>query len=339
MKEKEQGSNWDQNLQIMTGRPLSICEEEDLKQSNNVLEGEKLVSRDQVLLRASPQNIDLAVMEESFDLSVHPVVNHYQKPHNKSTRSKSRRNPRKTKNRKKFEELYQKQKSVDKRTADASDVDCLCCSINGTCVGVVGVFLLIALGVALLSVPGAGRLPETVEIFIRDKDEFMSNYNDSLGYEFLVLKHIRSYMRFAFLRKADIPKTYISVTFQLGWIDDHLGSPGITKLLFDRLPYETFFRRDAINSDFFRIVHRNGGHYNYEVGSAITQVNMTISNEHFKDLLKVFSKTFSFGHTSVPWDIGSFQIEKLQTPSDFNNFMDLLPSRDEYTPKLVSIVD
>ena len=124
MKEKE-NSNWDQNLQMMTGRPLSICEEEDLKQ-RNILESDKLVPQE-VLFRPNPKS--LAIMEESFDMSVQPVVNHHQKSNSKpvKTGKKAAKVSKKTKNLKKMEELYQKQKSVDKRVTAASEVECLCC--------------------------------------------------------------------------------------------------------------------------------------------------------------------------------------------------------------------
>ena len=325
---------------MMTGRPLSICEEEDLKQGN-VLESDKLVPTE-MLLRPTPNN--LAIMEESFDLSVQPVVTHYQKSTPRSIRSgkhrlnknQQKRLAKKTKNLKKMDELYQKQKSVDKRAADASEVTCLCCAINGTCVGVVGVFLLIGLAVALLSVPGAGKMPETVPIFIRDYTEFMNNYNDSNNYSFLVLKHIRSYMRYAFLRKPDLQRTFISVSFQLGWIDDHLvNGAGTAKLLFERLPYESFYRRNTNDSDFFRIIYRTGSTFSFKVGSCVSQINISVPNSNLKEVLKVFSLNYGFGHTSVPKDLRGFQIEKLQTSEAYEHFLDLFPARDEYTPKLV----
>ena len=342
MKEKE-SSNWDQNLHIMTGRPLSICElceEEDLK-LGNVLESDKLVSRE-MLHRPSPNT--LAIMEESFDLSVQPVVNHYQKSTPKPLKAgKHRLNKyqnskmsKKAKNLKKREELYQKQKSVDKRAADASAVQCLCCSVNGTCVGVVGVILLIGLAIALLSVPGAGRMPETVPIFIRNYTEFINNYNDSYNYEFLVLKHIRSYMRYAFLRKADIERTYISISFQLGWLDDHLiNGPGTVKLMFERLPYESFFRRDPEQNEFFKVLSRTGSTFSYKVGSAVSNVEISVPNVHLRRILEVFCKYYGFGHASVPIDMRSFQREILQTEESHENFLDLLPSRPEYTPRFV----
>ena len=333
---------------MMTGRPLSICEEEDLKQGGNVVESDKLVPKE-MLLRPTPNN--LAIMEESFDLSVQPVVKHYQKSTPKTIKSgkhrltkhqtaklaKQKKQAKQAKNLKKMDELYQKQKSVDNRAADASAMKCLCVSVNGTCVGVIGVILLIGLAAALLSVPGAGKMPETVPIFIRNYTEFINSYNDSNNYSFLVLKHIRSYMRYAFLRKPDLQRTFISVSFQLGWLDDHLtNSWGITKLMFDRLPYESFYRRNTNDSDFFRILHRTGSTFSYKVGSSISQVNISVPNSHLKELLEVFSRNYGFGHASVPNDIRSFQIERLQTSEAFEQFLELFPARDEYTPRFVS---
>ncbi|XP_063684663.1 uncharacterized protein LOC134818889 isoform X2 [Bolinopsis microptera] len=331
MKEKE-NSNWDQNLQMMTGRPLSICEEEDLKQ-RNILESDKLVPQE-VLFRPNPKS--LAIMEESFDMSVQPVVNHYQKSNSKPVKTGKKAakvSSKKAKNIKKMEELYQKQKSVDKRVTAASEVECLCCAINGTCVGTVGVVLLIALAIALLSVPGAGRMPESVPIYIRDYTDFMTNYNDSNNYTFRVLKHIRSYMRYAFLRKPDLPRTYISVSFQLGWIDDHLlNISGIIKLLFDRLPYESFYRRNANTSDFFGLIHRSGGTFSYNVGSCVSQVDISIPNSHLRELLEIFSRNYGFGHTSVPKDLKSFELETIKGEV-YESYWDLLPARPEYDPK------
>ena len=228
-------------------------------------------------------------------------------------------------------------RKYDKKSRDSGDTKCLCFSVNGTCVGVVGVFLLIGLAAALLSVPGSGRMPETIPMYIKDIDKFMVNYNnDPYNYTFRALKHIRSYMRYSFIRKDDIPRSFVSITFQLGWIDDHLSrESGITQLLFDQLPYESFFMRSPEKSHFFRLINRCGATFSSKVESLTSQIDVSLPNYCLKEFIQVFTKYYGFGHSSVPLDMHSYLRDLIQTKEAFERHIVLLPSQDEFFPKLV----
>ena len=236
---------------------------------------------------------------------------------------------------------YQKQKSLEKRASETDKVQCICCSINGTCVGIVGVILLFALGAALLSFPGAGRMAETVGILIKNRTQFLAQYNDDpYDYEFRVLKHIRSYTRYTFIRKPDIPRTYVSITFNLGWFDDHLSlDPGIIKIMFDRLPYESYFKRDPNDSTFLKLVLQSGGSYALEVGPVLTELKLTIPNDKLELLLREFNQYFGFGRVSNvrfpgnEQDRMSYARDLTFNERDFDHTIELMPARPAFFPR------
>ena len=358
MKERLPLTEWPDNLQDMIqtggggggggGHPMSIYQKDELKQ-------EKLLNNSSELtFQPSPHDIgSLDPMEMSL-----PTFTNLQTERSPVPLCKSSPSPtlydsspvsltlpasnaqavamipiKKVSLAKRRSEDIEKQK-YDKKT---NDVKCICCSVNGTCVGSVGVFFLIGMAIALLSVPGPGRMPETVPMYISNMDQFMNNYNnDSYGYSFRILKHIRSYMRYTFLRKENIARSFVSISFQLGWIDDHLNRDhGITQLLFDQLPYESFFMRIPENSHFFRIIHRCDGTYTSKVDSSTSQIDISIPNHCLEDLMRMFCKYYGFGHSHVPLDIKSFLRDRIQTPENFEKFMILLPSQEEFFPKLV----
>lgn len=313
MKDQEQG--WGYNLKMMQpGAHLPICDEEDLKE------------------KAGLEDPLTARLDTQFDLSVSPFVHQLQMSGAKPARVPRSGPPRPRIN---LEEMYEKQKSMDKRQEKHDDLACMCCNINGTCVGIVGVFLLLAMAIALLSVPGAGRMPETVPIVIKNSEEFMKNYNnDPYNYTLSCVKHIRSYTRWVLIRKDDIPKTFISITTRLGHIDDYLvKDPGITQLLFERLPYERYFERDPRRSDVLSRVLSVGGSLRTTVGFVSTTIDVELPHDQVEGFFRLFNKYYGFGETSVPRSVSSWIQEEYVSEGNREVMLALLPAAQELYPK------
>ena len=138
------------------------------------------------------------------------------------------------------------------------------------------------------------------------------------------------------MRRTNIPRAFLSITFRLGYFDEfYTGQAGTVPLLFDQLPHETFFRRSR---QFFKHIYNNGGTYSLQVKPETTTINISISHEQLRRVLVLFNHFFGYGKVSVPEDIEGFLREEIQTPVNFDRTMIMLPANEEFFPKLVNSV-
>ena len=229
----------------------------------------------------------------------------------------------------------EKQKSFE-RTTKTSNVSCLCCTLNPSCVGIVGTLILIAMAIALLCIPTDGALRDTVPIYIPEKEAFFAQFNDSLyNYTFRVLKHKRNYLRLVLMNQPTTERTYISISQKIGYFDDYLiNSPGISRLMFEQLPLESFYYRNGNSSRYLRHVKSPNVHESRVYTHDMCTINVnTLGTALAKEYLVQFNEYFGFGDVSIPDNFENYFGEMRLDPVMFNRWLVLLPTSDKYLPK------
>ena len=214
---------------------------------------------------------------------------------------------------------------------------CACCRPGGcacspTFAGVIGAILIGAMCIGLLSIKSAAGHYDLNQIHVPDINKFTA---ENPEYNFIAVKHIRSYARFVLMNRTGLDKSYISATYQLGhFTDGKVNIPGITKLLTNQLDKESYFSWYEDKNRFWSCLNNHRGTYDYKVLPERTTFDLSVENEGLKSVLTNFTNYFGFGQVSLPVDWGNYvEEQRFREPDGQTKAFLMLETHPNFMPQ------